>query len=82
MKKLLNNKKIQILFKTIKIIVTILVLIIISIILIQRISKNKVTLGGYGFYTIVSESMLPKYKIGDMIISKKVDSKTKKFILS
>lgn len=76
MKKLLNNKKIQILFKTIKIIITILVLIIISIILVQRISKNKVTLGGFGFYTIISESMLPKYKIGDMIISKQVPAST------
>lgn len=74
MKKLLNNKKVHLILMIIKAIVSILIFAIVSIIFVQRVSNNKVTLGGYGIYTIISESMAPKYTIGDMIISKKVDT--------
>ena len=59
----------------IKALISLFIVIVISIIFIQRISNNKVTLGGYGLYTIITGSMEPKYNIGDMVISKKVDVK-------
>ena len=71
MRKLLENKKLRVMFMVVKAFTTLLVCIIVSIIFVQRVSNNKITLGGYSIYTIVSESMLPKYEIGDMIISKK-----------
>lgn len=74
MKKLLENKKLHILFMIIKAITTLFVCIIVSIIFVQRVSNNKITLGGYSIYTIITESMTPKYNIGDMIISKKIDA--------
>lgn len=80
MRKLLQNKNLRVMFMVVKALTTLLVCIIVSIIFIQRVSNNKITLGGYSIYTIVSESMLPKYEIGDMIISKKTDiSKIKRY---
>lgn len=70
--KLKNNKVLKILTMIIKAIVSLFIVIVVSIIFIQRISDNKLTLGGYSIYTIVTESMVPKYNVGDMVISKKV----------
>lgn len=57
----------------IKAIISFLAIVVVSVIFIQRISNNKVTIGGYGIYTIVTESMVPKYNVYDMIIVKKTD---------
>lgn len=68
-----NNKILRLIVMTIKAIISLFIIIVISIIFIQRISNNKLTLGGYGLYTIASGSMEPNYNISDMVISKKVD---------
>lgn len=79
MKKKLENSFIGFLYKILKVIVTILILIILLVILIQRVSNNKISLGGYQIYSIVTGSMEPKYKVGDVILVKEVDlSKIKK----
>ncbi len=57
-------------FKTIRITLTILVVIILGAVILQRLSNNKISFLGYGIYTIISESMKPDYEIGDMIVSK------------
>lgn len=69
--KIKNNKVLKILSMIIKAIVSFFIVIVVSIIFIQRISGNKLTLGGYSIYTIITESMVPKYNIGDMVIAKK-----------
>lgn len=56
----------------IKAIISFFIIIVVSIIFIQRISDNKLTLGGYSIYTIITESMVPKYNVGDMVIAKKI----------
>lgn len=56
---------------TIKAVVSFLIILIFSIIFVQRISNNKVTLGGYSMFTVITESMLPKYEVGDMLLAKK-----------
>lgn len=68
-----DNKFLLILTMIIKAIISFFIVIVISIIFIQRISNNKLTLGGYSIYTIITESMVPKYKVHDMVISKKVN---------
>ena len=50
-----------------------LIILIVSVIFVQRISNNKVTIGGYSVFTIITESMVPKYQVGDMLLSKKCD---------
>lgn len=72
MSKIKNNKILKILMMIIKAIVSLFIIVVISIIFIQRVSNNKISLGGYSIYTIITESMVPKYKVGDMVIAKKV----------
>ena len=71
--KIKNNKFINIFIKIIKAIVTLFIIFVVSIIFIQRISDNKISLGGISIYTIITPSMVPKYNIGDMVIARKVD---------
>lgn len=63
----------KIIFNTLKVIFTALVIIALIVIIIQRVTNNKLRLFGYGVYTVVSESMLPDYEIGDMFLAKEVD---------
>ncbi len=67
----MNNKLIKTI-KWIKIILTVIVVIILGAVILQRVSNNKINFFGYGIYTIVSESMKPEYEIGDMFLSKEV----------
>ena len=70
--KIINNKVFKGIAVGLKAITSTLIIIVISIIFIQRVSDNRVTLFGYSMFTIVSESMMPKYEIRDMVIAKKV----------
>lgn len=69
-----NNKALKILLMIIKAIISLFIVIVISIIFIQRISNNKLSPGGYSIYTIITESMEPKYKVYDMVISKNINT--------
>ena len=71
-KQIINNKVFRGIALGLKAITSILIIIVISIIFIQRVSDNRVTLFGYSMFTIVSESMVPKHEIRDMVIAKKV----------
>lgn len=72
--KIKENKAVKIITMIIKTIITMFIVIVIGIIFIQRISNNKLTLGGFGMYTIITESMAPEYKVHDMVISKTIDA--------
>ena len=72
--KINNNKAFKIIAMLFKTIVSFFIIIVISIIFIQRISNNKVSLGGYSLFTVVTESMVPKYNVFDMIVAKEVDT--------
>ena len=72
------KKVLKIIWNIAKIILWILVIFIVSMIVLQRVSNNKITLASYSIYTVVTESMLPKYKVGDMLLAKKVDTNTLK----
>ena len=45
----------------------------VSVILVQKISHNKITLGGYSIFQVVTQSMTPKYQVGDLLLAMKVD---------
>lgn len=72
-----ENKKKKGVFKVIKIILnTICVVLIAAFVLIvclQRFSNNKLSFFNYRMFTVVSESMKPKYVIGDVLIAKEVE---------
>lgn len=76
MSKVLDNKFIKFLLKFIKVIVWIFVLLVIFVILVQRIFNNQVSIGSYRMFTVVTGSMEPVYKVGEVVISKEVDPST------
>lgn len=65
-----DNKGFKIIWNTIKGICIVLIVLIVGVIVVQRVSNNKFTLGGYSIFTVVTESMLPEYKVGDMLLAK------------
>ena len=72
------GKFLKILWKFVKWILTFLIILIVSVIVIQRVSNNKLTLGGYSIFTVVTQSMIPKYQVGDMLLARVVDTSTLK----
>ncbi len=72
-KKIKENDFLRFVIRFIETIFTIAIVLIIATILVQKFSKNNLSLGGYRLYTIISDSMKPKYKIGDMLLAKDVD---------
>ena len=76
MSKVLDNKFIKFLLKFIKVIVWIFVLLVIFVILVQRIFNNRVSIGSFRMFTVVTGSMEPVYKVGEVVISKEVDPST------
>ena len=62
------------LYKFFKIILTIVVILIVCIILIQRVFNNKISIAGYRMFTVISPSMEPDYKVFDIIISKTIET--------
>lgn len=57
--------------KTFRIIALIVLFILLAIIIFQRVTKNKLALGNFYVFEIISGSMEPVYKAGDVIIVKK-----------
>lgn len=68
----------KILFKIIKNILTIFLVIVLLLVIFQKITKNKLTIGNIYIFQVVSPSMTPEYKIGDIIVVKKVNPSTLK----
>ena len=63
------SKILRMIWKILKWIMSFLIVLIVSVILIQRVSNNKFTLGGYSIFTVVTQSMIPKYQVGDMLLA-------------
>lgn len=74
--KIKGNKGLNVLFMGIKAVTSLIIILIVSIIFVQRISNNKITLGGYSIFTVVTGSMVPVYEVGDMILTLDVDPDT------
>jgi len=73
----MKKEKLKNIFRIIKgIINAIVVLVVLSFVLIvclQRFSNNKISFLDYRIFTVVTGSMEPKYKIGDVLIAKEKD---------
>ena len=72
MKKLKENKIFKIFSIIIKIIIFILLVGFILSVCLQRFSNNKLSILNYRMFTVISGSMEPLYKIGDVLIAKEV----------
>lgn len=62
------TKILKSLISIIKFVITIAVIAIVAIILVQRLSNNNISIAGYRIFTVVTESMVPKYLVGDVLL--------------
>lgn len=70
--KLKQNKVLKIAYNVIYAILYIIVILMLIVVLIQRFSNNNLSLKGYRLFNIVTGSMVPKYLVGDVLLSKEV----------
>ena len=75
MKKILNNKVVKTIAGIIKGIFMVMLILFIFMVCLQRFSNNEVSLFNFRIFTVISGSMEPKYKIGDVLISVETDPK-------
>ena len=54
-------------------IVTVFLVIVLLIVVLQKVSHNKLAIGNLYIFEVASESMTPEYKVGDVILVKKED---------
>ena len=71
-KKLKENKILNIIYNMGYTLLTILVVAILMVVILQRVSNNTFSLGGFKIFNILTGSMLPKYEVGDILISKDI----------
>ena len=64
----------KILWRIIKGIITLFLVVVLLLVIFQKFTHNKVALGNIYVFQIASDSMKPVYKIGDIIVVKKTDS--------
>ena len=65
----------KLIWKIIKGIITAFLIVVLLLVLFQKITKNKVVIGNIYIFQIASDSMVPEYQVGDVIVVKKVDTK-------
>ena len=65
-------------FKIIKGIITAFLVVVLFLIVFQRVTQNKLALGNIYIFQVASESMIPDYKVGDIIVVKKTDESSLK----
>ena len=73
LKKIKENKALQIIGKILYILVFIIVILMLIIVILQRTTNNTVSLGGFRIFTVATGSMVPEYEVGDILISKETD---------
>ena len=66
-------KEIKALWVVIRTILTIILIALLAIVGVQRISNNKMAVAGFRIFTVITESMTPKYKVGDAIFTKTIN---------
>ncbi|MDD2504884.1 MAG: signal peptidase I [Bacilli bacterium] len=70
LKNIKDNKFINILCKIVKGIIIIIILAFIVTIYLQRLSKNEFSFFNYRMFTVVTDSMEPRYNVGDVLFAK------------
>lgn len=69
------KKTLKILLKILKVLSVAFIIAALIVVIIQKVTNNKLRLFGYGVYTVISESMLPEYEVGDMFLAKEIEEK-------
>ena len=75
-KEKLNMKPVIIALKVIRTIGILMILAFALVVYLQRFSDNRISIFSYRMFTVVSESMEPRYSIGDVLIAREVPTDT------
>ena len=68
-----EHKGLKIIGNIIYAILFIIAILMLGVVVLQRVSDNSVSLGGYRIFIVATGSMEPKYLVSDVLISKEVD---------
>ncbi len=69
MKKIKNNKPLSITMKVIEYIFIAMFVAFVLMVCLQRFSNNRISVFNLRLFTVISGSMEPKYKIGDVLVA-------------
>ena len=72
-KKIKNNKALRIIGEIIYVLLFLLVILMLIVVVLQRVSDNSVTLGGFRLFSVATGSMVPEYEVGDVLIAKEIE---------
>lgn len=73
LKKIKENKALKIIGNILYVLLFIIVLLMLIVVILQRVSDNSISLGGYRLFTVATGSMEPEYNVGDILLSRQVD---------
>ena len=73
LKKIKENKALKLIGNILYILLFVIVVLMLVVVILQRVSDNSISIGGYRLFTVATGSMEPKYKVGDILISKEID---------
>lgn len=73
LKKITENPVLKLINNIVYVILFLIVASVLFVVILQRASNNVIALGGIRIFNIVSESMVPKYNIGDVLVVKSIE---------
>lgn len=68
-----EHKGLKIIGNILYAILFIIAVLMLGVVVLQRITDNSVSLGGYRIFIVATGSMEPKYLVSDVLISKEID---------
>ena len=73
LKKITEKPVLKLINNIVYVILFLIVASVLFVVILQRASNNDIALGGIRIFNIVSESMVPKYNIGDVLVVKSIE---------
>lgn len=73
LKKITENPVLKLINNIVYVILFLIVASVLFVVILQRASNNDIALGGIRIFNIVSESMVPKYNTGDVLVVKSIE---------
>lgn len=73
LKKIKENKALKVIGNILYILLFIIVILMLVVVILQRVSDNSISFGGYRLFTVATGSMEPEYQVGDVLISQEID---------
>lgn len=76
LKEIKENKVLKVIGQILYVLLFIIVVLMLAVVALQRFSNNSLSVMGYRIFTVATGSMIPKYEVGDILLSKEVEPST------